>query len=238
MSAQYPYDFEAEKKHWWFQARQEISRHLFFDGLEDKKGLSILSVGTSGAELGFLSRYGNVVGIDVDDEAINNSVEHGFKAVKSDITSCLFGDDAFDVIVAMDILEHVSDHRKACREVMRMLKPGGRFFITVPAFPSLWSAHDEYGQYPHIRRYTLASLLELLKAENATILKASYFNFFFFPLAWVIRKAKVSFENQLSVPHPLVNKLCKAILTSERHWLRHFNFPLGVSLLAIGCKKP
>ena len=56
---------------------------------------------------------------------------------------CLpFEAGTFDAIVSMDVLEHISDDALALREFYRVLKPGGRVVLMVPAYPHLWSEHD------------------------------------------------------------------------------------------------
>src|SRR5262249_14522534 len=60
-----------------------------------------------------------------------------------------------------DVLEHIEDDVAFLRSLRRLLKPGGRLYVTVPAFPPLWSAEDEHAG--HFRRYTRRSLNEVLE---------------------------------------------------------------------------
>ena len=63
--------------------------------------------------------------------------------------------ERFDAVLLLDVLEHVDD-ASALREARRVLSPGGFLFLSVPAFPGLWSYRDE--DAGHRRRYTHASL--------------------------------------------------------------------------------
>src|SRR5262249_5100894 len=58
----------------------------------------------------------------------------------------------FAAIGAFDALEHIDDDRRVIGEVVRALRPGGRFLVTVPQHPALWSSQDDAAR--HVRRYT------------------------------------------------------------------------------------
>ena len=76
----------------------------------------------------------------------------GLPAVQADATQLPIGEDSLDLVVAFDVLEHIEDDAAVVREVRRVLRPGGKFVVAVPADPELWSAHDE--AVLHCRRYT------------------------------------------------------------------------------------
>ena len=67
-----------------------------------------------------------------------------------------FADDAFDLVTTLDVIEHIDDDVAALRELRRVLRPGGRLLVAVPAFMFLWGKQDEVSH--HRRRYTAASL--------------------------------------------------------------------------------
>ncbi len=235
----YPKLYKAERDHWWFHSRRRILTDLFWKDLnKENKRLNILSVGSSsGAEIEYLSKYGNVTGLDLDEDAVKFCSNKGLNILREDITKSSLLSESFDIVFAMDILEHVPDHEKALREIYRIVKKGGYLIITVPAGRFLWSKHDEQGAYPHKRRYRKRDLLNLLKTQNIKILKLSFYNFFFFPLIFLYRKVLRTFSlEQLKIPNKYINQICRFIFTSERYFLNKFNFPLGVSLIAI-CRK-
>ena len=91
-----------------------------------------------------------------------------------------------DVLIAMDVLEHIEDDLDALTKWIDLLRPGGHVFLTVPALPSLWSYHDEL--LGHKRRYTLPSLAELAAAAGLERLKANYAFAHVVPAAYLVRK--------------------------------------------------
>ena len=137
--------YHAEKHHWWFQARREIIDYLFWNRYKLGIKPNILSVGcSSGVELEYLAKFGHVTGIDASYDAIQMCTNRGFNVFKEDITACSFPDESYDVIFAMDVLEHIPDHEAAYLKILRLLKKGGYIVITVPACMSLWSKFDEF----------------------------------------------------------------------------------------------
>ena len=73
-------------------------------------------------------------------------------------------DDAFDLAVALDVLEHVRDDDGALRELARVIAPGGRLLVTVPQYGWLWGEHDVLAH--HHRRYTRSLLLDRAAAAG------------------------------------------------------------------------
>lgn len=68
-------------------------------------------------------------------------------AVQGDGARLPFGDAAFDRVIASEVLEHVPDDQAACAELARVLKPGGRLAVTVPAWwpeKVCWMLSDDY----------------------------------------------------------------------------------------------
>jgi len=74
----------------------------------------------------------------------------------------------------LNVIEHVDDDKTSVNEMYRVCKSNGNVFITVPAFMSLWSEHDEVNQ--HKRRYRLNEVKTLFKDRAGKILFSSYFN--------------------------------------------------------------
>jgi SAM-dependent methyltransferase len=85
------------------------------------------------------------------------------QATSGDATQLPFSDNAFDLVIAAEVLEHISDDQQAMYELARVLRPGGRAAITVPAFfPEriCWALSREYHEVPggHLRIYTRVEL--------------------------------------------------------------------------------
>ena len=143
----------------------------------------------------------------------------------------------FDVVLALDVLEHLDDDATALAEAGRLLKPGGTLVVTVPALPSLWGAQDVVSH--HRRRYTKRTMRALFARAGLPAPALTYFNTLLLPplaaVRWLAR-ARGPSTAQLSdfeKNRPgLANELLARVFALERHLLRHLSLPVGVSLLA------
>jgi SAM-dependent methyltransferase len=95
----------------------------------------------------------------------------GAVALSADGTRLPFPDDAFDGVIAAEILEHVPDDTAALAEIARVLRPGGTAAVTVPAWlPEriCWALSREYHEVPggHVRIFTQAELTAKLTAAG------------------------------------------------------------------------
>jgi SAM-dependent methyltransferase len=134
----------------------------------------------------------------------------------------------------MDVIEHIKDDKAALRAIHSLLKPGGRFFVTVPACMFLWSKFDELGEFPHYRRYSYNSLKTLLEANGFKKKYLSYYNFFLFPIAYIVRKFfSNNASEQLEPSQGRIHSFFEKILSSERFILPYLSFPIGVSLIGV-----
>ena len=79
------------------------------------------------------------------------------------------GSEIYDLVVACEVLEHLEDDTSAFRAVNRMLRPGGYFLLSVPAFMRKWQAVDQYAG--HFRRYEREELVQQLTASQLQIVK-------------------------------------------------------------------
>lgn len=234
--------FEFEKTHWWFVARRYILMNLIKDYLQPSLANRILDLGCgAGLTLQSLSRFGRVFGVDASELAIHYSRKNsdGPLVLGSLDQGLPFKPRTFHLITMLDLLEHIEDDAAAMVSVGSLLEKGGLLVCTVPAFPSLWSRHDEVNR--HLRRYYKAELVGKLTAAGFAIRKITYFNFFLFGPIWVRRqlnrwlttKAKRSDFTHLS---RLPNACLRTLFQWESRWLRGHSFPFGVSLLAIASR--
>jgi len=99
----------------------------------------------------------DVTGLDQSEEAIRFCAEKGLGRVqRGDVCSLPFSDNSFDLVLATDVLEHVSADTVAMAEVRRVVRPQGYVLLTVPTFPLLWGLQDNVAH--HLRRYRLREL--------------------------------------------------------------------------------
>ena len=95
-------------------------------------------------------------------------------------------DTAHDVLLAMDVLEHIQNDADALSDWSSFVKPGGYVLVTVPAFQWLWSYHDE--RLGHVRRHTRSTLEHLAAACGLERIRTRYAFGYVLPLVAIVRK--------------------------------------------------
>ena len=230
-----------ERFHWWFSVRRKLLRSIL-PSLPLPLDALALDIGCgTGSNLKLLRAEGlSVIGLDHSLYALSlakMNTQHPF--INGDLNKLPVRSGSIGLIIAMDILEHLEDDRSGIRECFQALKREGILILTVPAFKWLWGIQDLVTQ--HKRRYKRKEILNLLTMEGFEIVKSSYFNFFlFFPILLARRTThllglKIRSENEIN--SPLLNSFLKGIFLLEPHILKHFSFPIGVSILCIARKR-
>lgn len=144
-----------------------------------------------------------------------------------------------DLVMLMDVLEHVDDDIGLLKEYVEKVPTGTTFLITVPAFQFLWSGHDDFLE--HKRRYTLQQLESVVEACGLRLKKGAYFFGGVFPIAAALRladrvqsKAKTP-KSQLAQHGRFTNALLKGICNMEVPMM-HFNRIAGLSVFCVAQK--
>lgn len=239
--------YEAERKHWFFKSRnaiilQHISS-LFDEGAAD---LKILNVGVAtGHTSELLNEIGEVTSLEFDDDccAFLNEELPELEVVQGSVLELPFDDNSFDLVCAFDVIEHVEDDTLAADELKRVCSPNGHVVLTVPAFMSLWSQHDDINH--HFRRYRKGRIKSLL-SEGGKTNYLTYFNFFLFPPVFVFRRLSSLLRGSKTAStetagsdldhfkgDSLISRCLYRILLSEKllvSW--RLVLPFGVSILA------
>ena len=240
--AEYLRMYEMEESYWWFVARRKLVCE-FIGQLQLPNHSHLLDVGCgTGANLEAFGDKFERVGIDMSKAALGFCKTRGLDSlVQAKIEHSGMARDTFDVVTALDMLEHVDDDMAAFSELWRVSRPGGFLLITVPAFGFLWSEHDEALQ--HRRRYTVAELESKLAASGFHVLRISYFLASFFAPILVFRivqnlaKRRIEPEATHVILPRWVNSVLVWILDWERRLLRHIDrLPFGVSIIALAVK--
>ena len=225
-----------EQAHWWFQARRVmIARgieRLVRPGAEAK----LLEAGCgSGGNLAMLKEFGHVEAFEFDEEARRLAAERTGQRIPHGALPDVvpFDEKRFDLIGMFDVLEHIEADQAALAALRERLAHDGALLVTVPAFPRLWSRHDE--THHHFRRYTRQSLTAVAKAAGYRCETAFYFNTFLFPLAIATRAAKAITGSDTpddALPAGWLNTVLRRIFAAERHFVGRVRFPFGLSLCA------
>lgn len=162
-----------EDWYWWHRARRRIIDRLLQRALPSRHDLSILDVGAgTGATSRALAKYGRVLAVDFSPEAVSIARGRGLDVARMDARALGLPDASFDLVVALDMIEHLEDDAAAVRELCRVLKPGGVLLVTVPAYRWLWSSHDVANH--HWRRYRRRELGNVLRNADLDVEVCSY----------------------------------------------------------------
>ncbi len=240
--------YAIEKKHWWYCGRRHIIDSFLSKIMPctPTKTSKVLEIGCgTGGNSEILNQYGETYGMEVFDEAIEYSKKNKFKHVKKGKlpSEIPFLKNYFDLIVALDVIEHVREDSQSLKALSEFLKPNGYLVITVPAYQFLWGKHDK--ERHHMRRYTKKKLINIIDTKQYIIEYISYFQFFLFPLLLIKRlfidKLKIVKGKQVAqsdiVPPLWTNALFKQIFFFESKILRRFSFPYGSSIICLIRKK-
>lgn len=229
--------FEVETYHWWFVARRKIIRKVI-ENVQLPYDVEILDAGCgNGDNLALLSEFGHVVAIEKDSDAILCARNRNI----GDVYQGSLPDDLpeikkkFDLIVLLDVLEHIEKDEESLVSIMNLLKDNGKIVITVPAYQWLWTKRDEL--HHHKRRYSARELRQLTEKNSLKINYISYFNTLLFPLAVIERiKQKLlppSTDELLNMPKSRLNYLLEKVFSFETFFINKFSFPYGLSIIAV-----
>ena len=244
MQHTYPILYEIEESHWWHRGRRKIIQTFVERICRDLKveRPRILDVGCgTGGNLSMLSQFGDAEGVDISPDALEFCRQRGLANVRLGAAEKLPYDDAtFDLVTALDVVEHLDDDVSGLREMRRVLKPNGRVLLFVPTFMFLWGVQDDVSH--HRRRYTLPELRRAVEQAGFEVERTTYANIAFFAPILFIRKLmrltgmRASSENNINVP--ALNGLFGSVLGAEGRLLRYMNLPFGVSGLCVARAKP
>ncbi|MFW2828878.1 class I SAM-dependent methyltransferase [Sphingomonas sp. ID0503] len=225
---------EIDGEHWWFTARRRIVAALIEAQVKPKPGARILEVGCgTGSNLAMLQRYGRVDAIEPDGPARALAERRSGLSIQSGLLpdGVTLEDGAYDLIVLLDVLEHIPDDAGTLDYLRSKLAPGGKLLLTVPASPWLWSAHDVI--HHHQRRYTKDTLTRVVEGAGFRIRHRTHFNTILFPVVVALRAANKLLKREAAddaMPSPLVNRILNATFGAESHWVARRSLPFGVSL--------
>jgi ubiquinone/menaquinone biosynthesis C-methylase UbiE len=245
---EYELMYRFEEQNWWFVIKRKVLETVLnsFEGPGEGTDRSprILDVGCgTGIIPLLLQRYGSVWGLDISQEALQFCKKRKLTqfVCQSDGLTIPFQGNTFDIITAIDVIEHVERDEVMLKECYRVLRVGGRLYITTSAYPFLWSEHDE--AVGHKRRYTFQELKNKVQKAGFKVKKLTHYHaLIFFPVLvlWGLKKM-LGLQNLFKTTHieisPFFNKICTQVLKIEPLVLKNVNIPFGISLLCVGEKE-
>jgi len=227
---------ELDDRHWWYRARRKILAELIRREVRLPANARILEIGCgTGHNLQMLAGFGHVDGLELDEEAAALSEKRlGRKVMRSPLPELDQVPDNYDLIGAFDVIEHIDDDRAALAAIATKLKPAGKFMMTVPAHPWMWTAHDVANH--HKRRYSKRALRSLIENSPMKLERLGYFNSLLFPVAIAERaasKLRGKDNGDVSLPPAPLNRALEAVFASERYLVGRLPLPPGLSLFAV-----
>lgn len=175
-------------------------------------------------------RATQVTCIEPDPELRRRLAAQGFVTAEG---AAAIADASQDFIYTLNVLEHIDDDRAAVRELHRMLKPGGRLLVYVPAFPVLYSAMDR--KVGHLRRYRREALVQLLREGGFTVEDSAYADSLGFFVSLLYRFVG-SKDGGISLPALLLYD--RAVFPVSRLLDRLFGRLVGKNVFAVAVRPP
>ena len=226
-----------DERHWWFVGKRHLLRALL-DSAEPPRRIVDLGCG-SGGVLRDWSEPSLRVGVDRSLTALRICASRGLgHLIRADLGRLPLAGNCFDLVLALDVIEHLDDDVGFLRRSSGLCSKDGRLIIAVPAFPFLWSRHDE--TFEHRRRYTAASLARAVRSAGLEPVRITYTNALLFPIAavWRVLVSRLAGgrwaprTDFVSLPRPL-NALISVTYRFEAWLLRRWDLPAGLSVVCI-----
>ena len=238
--------YALEEDFWWFVGMRQIGHAFLAPLYPPGSRLDILDVGCgTGANLQLLlSHYGHTVGLDFAHDAVARASQRApGEVVQASGDAIPFAADSFDLVTAFGVICQLGlrSDAAALAECWRVLRPGGRLLLRVPAYPWLFAQHDRVGETR--QRYYRGELIAVLRRAGFAVEKVTHANMLLFPAAVTKRLAErwlppadPTASDLRRLPGPF-NALCRLLLSAEAPLIQRANLPVGLSLMAL-VRKP
>jgi SAM-dependent methyltransferase len=220
-------------RHWWWRARNDSVREVASRLLGERQDAAILDIGCGdGVLFPFFSQFGDVEGIEPDAGVVSEESPWRPRIQIRPFDESFSPGRRFDLIVMLDVLEHLEEPGRGLAHACELLQDDGRLLITVPAFQLLWTHHDELNH--HFRRYTKSALSSVAQSAGLQVLENWYtFQWLFF--AKLVERARERLAGPSppeEVPGDRLNDALYRLCRAERRLTGRI-MPLGSSLLAV-----
>jgi len=170
----------------------------------------------------------------------------GLPLVQFDLTRCPLPDDFADIVILLNVLEHIDDHEAAIGHLFRITRPGGAVIIELPAGSGLYDVYDR--ALMHRRRYDMPNLVELLQRAGFVVQRKSHLGFFLYPLFYLAKRLNqrrypedAAGDEKKIVAAMIVgvqksSSLMRLVMKMEQMLRPHIYLPFGVRCLVTARK--
>jgi SAM-dependent methyltransferase len=230
----------ARPEYWWYRVRTALLQAVFEDFVGQPA--RVLDVGSAdGPSVEWLKGRGVRTALDLDPRGLRRG------DVCGSALALPFADQSFDVVAAFDVIEHVPSEDAILSELARVLRPGGRLLVSVPAYQWAWSGHDVANG--HHRRYTRPRAVAAVRRAGLDVRRSTYAFTSVFPMFAAERLGRRmlrSFRPRTSgvqdvAPLPEVSPVLDRLLTRlgrvDERLLRKRDLPFGSSVLVAATKR-
>jgi SAM-dependent methyltransferase len=227
---------QADSDHWWFRSKAALAATAMRRARRPfaTTGWLVDSGGGAGGVTAMLGWDPNRLAIVEGNEMLVGRAvgRHGLTGIRGDVDQLPLADRSVDVVCYLDVLEHLEEPGRALREAARVLAPGGRVVVNVPAHEWLWSEADEL--LGHVRRYTRPALREqLADAGFRPLILTHVFSWLVPP---VLVKRRITGEGPelgLDQSSAFIDRAAMVLTWLERVVLGRVSLPLGTSILCV-----
>ncbi|MFL6107430.1 MAG: class I SAM-dependent methyltransferase [Marmoricola sp.] len=202
---------ELEQKHWWYAGRRALVRRELA-GVAGGRALDV-GCGPAGNSAVLRDLGWQVTALDYVHDSAVLARRRGLDAVRSDARRLPFADGSFDLVLSSDAWEHIEQDDEVAAESFRVLRPGGRLLVMVPAGMDLWSGHDT--ALGHVRRYEKDQLVALVAGAGFEVDEIFSWNVLLRPVARARRRKRTECASEMEPVHPLVNAGLRAAVALE-----------------------
>jgi SAM-dependent methyltransferase len=243
---EYEIMYEAEIPHWWYSGLRDILFRRTGLRTPASRRWRILDAGCgTGGTLHALRAHSHAWGFDYSPIALHFCRQRKLRNIaQGSIRAIPFPSNHFDLVISNDVLCDTGavDDAQGLREIYRVLKPGGRVFLNLPAYPFLRSEHDVAAAVEH--RYTRPELRGKLQAAGFRVWRLSHWNTVLFPVVVAVRLARrggtrlddSQARSDIRVPAAPINRLVTMIIRLESRLLDYIDLPYGSSVFTVSQK--
>ena len=221
--------------YWWYRARAELLRAA----LASHMGTPVraLDVGSAdGPSVAWMRGDHEGFTLDVDPRGLVPGT-----GICGSAMALPFKDACFDLVGAFDVVEHCESEAVALAELSRVLAPGGRLLLSVPAYQWAWSDHDV--RAGHYRRYTRKRLVKAVRAAGLRVDRSTYAFMSVFPMFAAERALRrlrkggaPASENKLAAVSPGAERVLMRLCRLDQRLLAGHDLPFGSSVFLAATK--